>query len=182
MGVFPQQRRAAEALILYGGLTARLGGATKVISKSYQEAFGIPTPEANARGIQVAALAGHDFLDFVRIDEALAEEEAHWIQREVAELIEPVLDSLDLITGIERAFAEGRLDIPFSASVHAWSEVTPARDASGAIRLVRPGNLPLSAAALKRNLTLANRVGGTERFIESITADINYFLRQETAS
>ncbi|MDF5753263.1 methylaspartate mutase [Spongiactinospora sp. TRM90649] len=177
MGVFPARRADAEALVLYGGITARLGGATKVISKTRQEALGIPDTAANAEGIRVAAMGSHELLDFVRLDQARVEEEADWIQREVAELVEPVLAASDLADGIVRAFASGRLDIPFSASVHARSEVIPARDDSGAIRLYRTGNLPLSDRSRRRNAALAERAA-RGRPIDAITADINYFARE----
>jgi methylaspartate mutase epsilon subunit len=179
MGVFPPQRADAEALILYGGLTARLGGATKVISKTYHEALGIPSTEANYQGIRTAAMGCNELLDFVRVDDARVEEEAEWIQQEVAELINPVLDTGDLPAGITAAFAEGRLDIPFSASVHARSEVIPARDNSGAIRLYQPGNLPISARHRRRHSALLDGRPLRSRPIDAITADINYFLRAD---
>ncbi len=115
-----------------------------MINKTNQEARGIPDAQANVAGIRTAALACTDLLDFVRVDEATVEEETYWLQREVAELVEPVLAAPDLAAAIVDAFADGRLDIPFSASVHARSEVIPKRDATGAIRYLNPGRLPFS--------------------------------------
>ena len=42
MGVFPENVERAEALIFFAGMTARLGNSTKTVSKTSQEAIGIP--------------------------------------------------------------------------------------------------------------------------------------------
>ncbi|MEU1407863.1 methylaspartate mutase [Streptomyces sp. NPDC005728] len=176
MGVFPRTRTAADVLIFHGGLTARLGGATKVITKTYQEAHGIPDTAANVHGIRTAALGAGALLDFVRLDEDRVAEESHWLQREVAELIEPVLAAGDLAGAVAEAFAAGWLDIPFGASVHTRSEVIPARDASGAIRYLRTGSLPLSATTRRHHAARLGRKSEAP-LLETITADINHFLR-----
>ncbi|MFF3854158.1 methylaspartate mutase [Micromonospora sp. NPDC002575] len=182
MGVFPRDRRAADALVLYGGLVARLGGADKVINKTNQEAYGIPDAAANATGIHTALLGGSALLDFVHLDEDRVREEMHWLQREVAELVDPVLDGDDLAGAIVAAFEAGRLDVPFSASVHARSEVVPGRDRAGAIRYREAGNLPFSAEVRRRNADLLHHgAGDPGRFIETVSADIDYFLHRERA-
>lgn len=178
MGAFPKDPVYADALILQGGLVARLGGAAKVINKTNQEAFGLPDADANIRGIRTAAIGASELFDFVTLDADRVAEEQHWIEREVAELVEPLLGSDDLIDDIASAFADGRLDIPFSASIYARSAVVPRRDATGAIRYADTGNLPFSAAITGNN---ANRLASVARgsLIEAVTDDIYYFLRKE---
>ena len=183
MGVFPTTPEFAGGLILLGGLTARLGGATKVITKTVQEAQGIPDAAANASGLRTAALGASDLLDFVRVDEDRVAEEQHWIEREVAELVEPVLAADDLFEGIEQAFRDGRLDIPFSASVHARSEIVPRRDASGSIRYGSSGNLPFSGPVLRRHATLLRAAEGAppRSRMAAVHDDIHHFLAKEWA-
>ncbi|MFJ1702455.1 methylaspartate mutase [Kitasatospora sp. NPDC088346] len=178
MGVFPHSERAADELILYGGLVARLGRATKVINKTNQEAHGIPDAAANAHGIRTTSLALSGLLDFVRLDEERIAEEEHWIRREVEELVEPVLqDGTDDLAGaVARAFAAGRLDIPFSASRHARSEVIPGRDPSGAVRYLHHAGLPFSAPTRHFQERRLGARADRDRIIERVTADINYFL------
>ncbi|GLZ78269.1 methylaspartate mutase [Actinorhabdospora filicis] len=179
MGVFPRTTATADALIHYAGLTARLGGAVKVINKTNQEAYGIPDAATNALGVRTTAMAFTPFLDFVTVDEVRVEEERYWIEREVAELVDPVLDQADgqrISAAVEKAFADGRLDIPFSASVHARAEVMPRRDAGGGVRYQNYGRLPFSRATRRRNEQCLRGAPGGDRLIEAVTADINYFL------
>ena len=49
MGGFPEDESRAAAVISWGAAVAGMSGATKVITKSPHEAFGIPTAEANCR-------------------------------------------------------------------------------------------------------------------------------------
>jgi methylaspartate mutase epsilon subunit len=177
MGPFPRARRSADALIFYGALAARLGGAAKVLTKTHQEAFGVPDAEANVHGLATTHLAASELLDFVTVDEARAAEEAEWIEREVAEIVEPLLDAPgELLHAIPRAFAEGRLDIPFSASRLARSEIVPARDSSGAIRYLSAGSLPFSDLTRQRHRLLLEEEGQPPmRLLDRLSRDINYF-------
>jgi methylaspartate mutase epsilon subunit len=177
MGVFPACPGCAEALILFGGLTARLGGATKVISKTVQEASGIPDATVNARGIRSAQLGISPLLDFVELDEGRVAEECEWIRREVIELIDPVLEAGDPISRIVIAFARGSLDVPFSASVHAKSSIVPGRDGRGAVRFRDVGDLPFSAAVRRHNdaCLRQRRHDQDVDLLRILTADINHF-------
>ncbi|SEM10143.1 methylaspartate mutase [Streptacidiphilus jiangxiensis] len=182
MGVFPRRRGDAEDLILYGALVARLGGATKIITKTHQEAAGIPDTQANVEGLRLADRANSPLLDFLSVDEARVQEELEWILAEVDEIVGPVLDrGEDLAAAVVEAFADGTLDIPFSASRHARSEVIPARDKQGAIRYLSAGRLPLSPRSTERHRELLGDDGsgraGMGSLLASLTADVNYFPR-----
>ncbi|TMR97076.1 methylaspartate mutase [Nonomuraea basaltis] len=183
MGPFPRTPQYANFLIMYGGLTARLGRASKVVSKTAKEGYGIPDAAANTEGILNTILGTSDLLDFVRVDEDRIAEEESWILQEVGELVEPLFSAEDLLGGVVEAFQTGRLDIPFSASVHAHSDVVPARDRGGAVRYADPGALPFSSATRSRHARqLSARAGAANRttsLIERITRDINYFLDKE---
>jgi methylaspartate mutase epsilon subunit len=186
MGVFPRNRDKADALILYGGLTGRLGGAAKIITKTNQEAYGIPDVEANIAGIRTTRLATSDLLDFVRVDQSQVQQEQQWIESEVDELVEPILAADDTATAIAQAFAAGTLDIPFSASIHAHSQVTPQRDSTGAIRYLEAGALPFGRSTLQRHARLLGACPGHHdaptQAIESMLRDINYFADEGNKS
>ncbi|MFE4172309.1 methylaspartate mutase [Streptomyces sp. NPDC056909] len=179
MGVFPRERGNAEDLILYGALVARLGGATKLITKTYLEAYGIPDTRANIDGLLLASRANSPLLGFIALDEARIDEELEWILAEVAEIVEPVLAAADLHKEIAAAFAAGRLDIPFSASRYALSEIIPRRAPDGAIRYFASGSLPFSDRTRRRNergLAAAGDDAKIGDMVKGLTTDINYFL------
>lgn len=176
MGPFPKDRIKADALILFGALTARLGNATRLINKTNDEAFGIPTVAANVRGILTAKVALSTMFDAIKPSQELVEEEIEWTLREVEEILAPILTSGDLLKGIVRGFEEGGLDIPFSASRYAKSDVIPLRDVNGAVRYYDSGRLPFSKATKARNQDLLskNKVINSN-LIERVTKDIYYF-------
>lgn len=178
MGVFPRERRHAEQLILYGALVARLGGAAKIITKTYHEAFGIPDTQANVDGLRLAALVNTQLLDFLTVPEEQVAAELEFILEEVAQIVEPVLAQSDLVTAISDAFASGRLDIPFSASKHAHSEIIPRRDDTGAIRYLAAGDLPLADGVLRRHHRQLECDQGPDMraMMAGLADDINYFL------
>ncbi|MCL6297912.1 methylaspartate mutase [Streptomyces kronopolitis] len=179
MGVFPGRRAHAEQLIFYGALTARLGGAAKLVTKTYQEALGVPDARANIDGMRLAAVANSPLLDFVTVDAEQVEEELHWLLAEVDDLVAPVLGAADPARAVTAAFADGTLDIPFSASRYARGDVLPCRDASGAIRYAVAGALSLSPAAVARHrraLGLADGPHSMRTLVDRVTRDINHFL------
>ena len=57
MGAWPYDDAQAAALIAYGGTLAAVSGATSITTKSTHEAFGIPTPKANAEGLRMTRMA-----------------------------------------------------------------------------------------------------------------------------
>jgi methylaspartate mutase epsilon subunit len=176
MGPFSPVRRTADATIFYGALTAHKGRATKLINKTYEEALGIPGVEANIAGIWTARAATSSLFDFVSVPEEQVEEEMAAILAEVEEIVAPVLDEADLQAAIVRAFADGRLDIPFSPSRHARSAIVPLRDASSAIRYFQSGNLSFSEATKQRNQKmLATVTSGEFDLFSKLKTDIMHF-------
>jgi methylaspartate mutase epsilon subunit len=178
MGPFPADPAVADALILYGGLVARWGGATKVVVKTNQEAHGIPDAAANIRGMRTTRVALSHLMDGFGVDDTAVRQEREWILGEVAELVDPLLAAPDLTEAITTAFRSGRLDVPFSASVHAHSAVLPVRDPAGAIRIGRFGSLSLSEQTRKRHRALIGAgEPGDDRAtsIAAVTADIQRF-------
>ncbi|MTI46148.1 glutamate mutase subunit E [Roseibium hamelinense] len=179
MGAFPERPLPANSLIALGALTAKMGGATKMINKTSEEALGVPVPKVNAKGIQLSQLFNGRGFDSIPIDEGRVSEEQAWIETEVAELISPILAQSDPIAAICAAFEKGTLDVPFSASMYARSDVLPARDRDGAIRILRPGALPFSHATKARHIRQLERKtasAGTSDF-HKLRDDILYFAK-----
>ncbi|WP_431947462.1 methylaspartate mutase [Micromonospora marina] len=179
MGVFPKSRARAEQLIFAGALTARLGGAAKVVTKTFHEGYGIPDASTNILGMRLARVANASFIHAIRLDEIALDQEQYWIEREVDEIVAPLLRSIDLPLAISSAFKRGSLDVPFSASKHARSSVIPCRDRAGAVRYLDVGGLPFSEDVRRRNRSLLEDrwlVATDHERLQLLMADINYFL------
>lgn len=180
MGAFPMQRQDADALILRGALVAKAGDAVKTISKTYQEAYGVPTLEANVSGILMSKAANSWILDMLDVSAERVQQELDWVLEEVDALLAPVLDGPDLLDSICRAFAAGRLDVPFSASRHAQAQVVPMRAPDGAIRIFDFGKLPLPQHLRRRHLNELGAVHDDDVF-QKLEADIMWFCRKSFA-
>ncbi|MDH6114562.1 methylaspartate mutase epsilon subunit [Kitasatospora sp. MAP12-15] len=179
MGVFPQEREQAAELITYGGLTAALGGVAKVVTKSPAEARGIPSQAENSEGMRLTRL-GFDAAAGFRIDEERVAAEVELIEREVRELIDPVLERTDLVRAIGEAFEEGRLDVPFAASRFVRSEVVPCRDPEGAIRFAGFGSLPFGAGTRRRNDECLRSLASAASTLDSLVRDVNFMAEEQT--
>jgi methylaspartate mutase epsilon subunit len=144
MGAWPQDDAQCAALVVYGGTLAAIAGANSVTTKSVHEAFGIPTPEANAEGLRMTRMAIYLARD-IRLDGLAAfQEEKELIKREVRAIVDRTLEmgDGDVAVGTVRAFEAGVLDVPWSPSRYCKSRIVPARDADGCLRIVDPGLMP----------------------------------------
>jgi methylaspartate mutase epsilon subunit len=144
MSAWPQDEAQAAALISYGGTLAAIAGATSVTTKSTHEAFGIPTPQANAEGLRMTRMAIYLARD-IRLDGLPAyEHEKELIAREVRAIVDKVLEmgDGDVAVGTVRAFEAGVMDVPWSPNRHCKSRVLPARDVDGMLRVLDAGDMP----------------------------------------
>ncbi len=147
MSAWPQDEAQAAALISYGGTLAAISGAASVTTKSTHEAFGIPTPQANAEGLRMTRTAIYLARD-IRLDGLPAyEQERSVIAREVRAIVDKVLEmgEGDAAVGTVRAFEAGVMDVPWSPNRHCRSRVLPARDVDGMLRILDPGLMPFPA-------------------------------------
>lgn len=145
MGAWPQDETQAAALIAYGGTLAAVSGAASITTKSTHEAFGIPTPKANAEGLRITRMAIY-LARHVRLD-TLPEfqRECDLLRREVEPVVDKVLEmgDGDVALGTLRAAEAGVLDIPWSPNRAIRSRVMPARDADGYLRILSAGDMPI---------------------------------------
>lgn len=146
MGGFPQDESKSFAVISWGAAAAVLAKATKVIVKTPHEAMGVPTKEANAAGLKATKQLTSMLKDqtFVEIPAVIAESEI--IMKEVRCILDKVeeLGKGDYAVGTVAAFEAGVIDIPFAPSKFNRGKLMPARDNSGAVRLLEVGNVPLT--------------------------------------
>lgn len=178
MGGFPEDESRAFAVISWGAAVAGMAGATKVITKSPHEAYGIPTAEANGQGLR----ASNQMLNMVR-DQKFppcieVDREIELIKREVRAVMNKVLELGlgDIAIGTVRAFEAGVLDVPFAPATCNSGKMMPIRDNHGAIRVFDPGSVPLpkDVLALHHDFVAerAKEEGRTPSF-QMIIDDIN---------
>lgn len=145
MGAWPYDDAQCEALVAYGGTLAAIGGAVSVTTKSSHEAFGIPTPEANAAGLRTTRMAVY-LARHIRLDDMPEfKTECDMIAREVRPVMDKVLEmgDGDVAIGTIRACEAGVMDIPWSPSRYMKSRIMPARDADGYLRIFDCGEMPI---------------------------------------
>ena len=133
----------AMGLISMSSTVAALSKATKMITKTPYESIGIPTKEANARGILASKLVVTLLQEQQYVDSlALAEEEKQ-IRKEVDSLLKSVYEigEGDLAIGVVKAFEQGIIDVPFAPSKYNYGKMLPARDNDGHIRILEFANL-----------------------------------------
>lgn len=151
MGAWPQDEAQSAAMIAYGGTLAAIAGATSVTTKSTHEAFGIPTPQANADGLRMTRTAIY-LARGIRLDSMPEfQAERDLIEREARAILDKTLEmgDGDAALGTVRAFEAGVLDVPWSPNRHVKSRVMPARDADGYLRIVDPGLMPFPAEVME---------------------------------
>jgi methylaspartate mutase epsilon subunit len=175
MGVFPKDRSQADALIFMGGLVARLGNATKVITKTCQEAIGRPDASANIAALRLTRAAIENRYSYPAPGEEQLLEEERQILSEVREIVDPVLEGGNLPASILHGFDCGRLDIPFPANADAKGEIVPVRDKTGAIRFANTGRLPFSPAVKKAACKAEQDTKEHQRLSASLRESIFYF-------
>ena len=143
MGGFPADEAKAFGVISWGSATAALSKATKVIVKTPHEAAGVPTMEANAQGLRCTKQLISMLADQV-CTAANLEEEKEMIRRETRCIVDKCfeLGEGDIADGTVKAVMSGVLDIPFAPSRFNAGKMLPARDNTGAIRILDMGHLP----------------------------------------
>lgn len=150
MGGFPQDESKSFGVISWGAATAALAKASKVIVKTPHEAMGVPTKEANASGLRatkqvISMLKDQDFTEIPAVIT-----EAEIIEQEMKCILDKVeeIGKGDFALGSIAAFEAGILDIPFAPSKFNAGKVLPARDNSGAVRILDAGNIPFTKELL----------------------------------
>lgn len=145
MGGFPADEAKAFGVISWGAATAALARATKVIVKTPHEAAGVPTKEANAQGLRATRQVVHMLADQQVLGSRM-EAECAIIKAETRCILDRCLElgKGDIILGAIAGIHAGVIDIPFGPAKCNAGLMLPARDNSGAVRILNTGNLPFT--------------------------------------
>ncbi|WP_456380675.1 methylaspartate mutase [Hydrogenimonas sp.] len=174
MGAFPYNKEYSDALITASTVIAAMVGADKIITKTRNEAFGIPTKEANARAV---ASVKYTLGMLQGLPKVRDEEEEENLTNMVDEIMEAVLnDPADTLwRKVFNAIKRGHIEIPFSPHIINANEVITIRDPNRNIRILERGKLPISdrSFAYERS-KIALKEG--ERVVDKIIKDIGIML------
>ncbi len=143
MGAFPTNQNFAEQLINLSTVIASMVGADKIITKTREEATGIPTKEANAKTVA-------DTQYCLRILNGLPavtdEQEEEILTLEVMAIMEAVFnDPADTLwRKVFNCIKNGIIDVPFSPHIINQNKMITIRDAKKNIRILERGKVPIS--------------------------------------
>ena len=142
MGAFPNKQDFAEQLINLSTVIASMVGADKIITKTREEATGIPTKEANAKTVAdtqycLGILNG--------LPTIVDEQEEEILTLEVQAIMEAVFnDPADTLwRKVFNSIKNGVIDVPFSPHIINQNAMITIRDANKNIRIIERGNVPI---------------------------------------
>jgi methylaspartate mutase epsilon subunit len=142
MGAFPMNKDYAEQLINIATVIAKMVGADKIITKTREEASGIPTKEANAKTV---ANTQYTLGILNGLPNVVDEEEEEILTLEVHAIMEAVFnDPADTLwRKVFNSIKNGIIDVPFSPHIINHNNMITIRDAQKNIRIIKRGNVPI---------------------------------------
>jgi methylaspartate mutase epsilon subunit len=142
MGAFPTNKNFAEQLINLSTVIASMVGADKIITKTREEATGIPTKEANAKTV---ADTQYTLGILHGLPNVVDEEEEEILTLEVNAIMEAVFnDPADTLwRKVFNSIKNGIIDVPFSPHIINHNEMITVRDAKKNIRIIERGSVPI---------------------------------------
>ncbi len=170
MGAFPYDKSFSDALITTSTVIAAMVGADKIITKTRNEAFGIPTKEANALAVASVQYTLGMLQGLPAVGDEAEEEN---LANMVDEIMEAVFnDPADTLwRKVYNAIKKGHIEIPFSPHIINANEVITVRDPDGNIRLYDRGKLPISDRSFAFEKSKIRLCEG-ERVVDKIIRDI----------
>lgn len=171
MGAFPRNKEFSDSLINTSTVIASMVRADKLIVKTRDEAFGIPTMQCNAQSVAntkytINMLKGLPSITDEK-EESILEEEVHSIMEAVFN------DSADTLwRKVFNSIKSGVIDVPFSPHIINKNEVITIRDEGSNIRIIEKGNLPISDRCFKYEKSKVNLSDDKTAVINKIVEDI----------
>jgi methylaspartate mutase epsilon subunit len=174
MGAFPRNKEYSDSLINTSTVIAAMVGADKIITKTRNEAFGIPTKEANAMAVANVKYTLGMLKGLPKVGD---EEEEENLTNEVDEILEAVFnDGADTLwRQVFNSIKKGYIDIPFSPHIINANKVITIRDPQSNIRILKKGNLPISEKSFAFERSKIKLAEG-ERVVDKIIQDIGIML------
>jgi methylaspartate mutase epsilon subunit len=171
MGAFPTNKDFAEQLINMSTVIAAMVGANKIITKTREEASGIPTKEANAKTV---ANTQYTLGILNGLPKIVDEEEEEIMTLEVHAIMEAVFnDPADTLwRKVFNSIKNGIIDVPFSPHIINHNEMITIRDAKKNIRIIKRGNVPIPDRCFEYEKAQCDLTKDTTSIVNDIIHDI----------
>lgn len=171
MGAFPMNKDFAEQLINMSTVIASMVGADKIITKTREEATGIPTPQANAKTV---ADTQYTLRILNGLPNIVDEEEEEILTLEVKAIMEAVFnDSADTLwRKVFNSIKNGVIDVPFSPHIINHNNMITIRDANKNIRIIDRGNVPIPDRCFEYERSQCDLSKDTKGIVNDIIHDI----------
>ena len=171
MGAFPTNRDSADQLINMSTVIASMVGADKIITKTREEAVGIPTKEANA---QTVANTQYTLKILGGLPAIVDEQEEEILTAEVHSIMEAVFnDPADTLwRKVFNSIKNGIIDVPFSPHIINHNKMITIRDAHKNIRIIERGNVPIPDRCYAYEKSCCNLDKDTTSIVNDIIRDI----------
>lgn len=173
MGAFPRNKEFSDSLINTSTIIAAMVGADKIITKTRDEAFGIPTKEVNASAVRNTQYTLNMLRGLPSVTDPAEEEN-------LTEMVDSIMqavfnDSADTLwRQVFNSIKAGIIDIPFSPHIINRGEAITVRDKNYNIRFYERGGIPISDKCLafeKSKIDL-----GEKSLVDHIIQDIGIML------
>ena len=171
MGAFPTNKDYAEQLINIATVIASMVGADKIITKTREEASGIPTKEANAKTV---ANTQYTLGILNGLPNVVDEEEEEMLTLQVKAIMEAVFnDPADTLwRKVFNSIKNGIIDVPFSPHIINHNNMITVRDANKNIRIIKRGNMPIPDRCYAYEKSQCNLTKDTTDIVNDIIHDI----------
>ena len=175
MGAFPRNKELSDQLINTNTVIAAMVRADKIIIKTRDEAFGIPTMQCNAQSVANTKYTLRTLKGLPTVHDEAEEEN---LELEVRAIMDAVLnDSADTLwRKVFNTIKSGRIDVPFSPHIINHNAVITIRDDEGNIRIIEKGNLPLPDRCFAYEKSKVNLPESKTEVINKIIHDIGAML------
>ena len=181
-GAWPLDLNEAAAFMAFEVSIAALGDVDNISVKGLDEAHGVSTREADVGAVKITnkvlETVGRSRLaesNELKTEEAMINIGAKAIIDKVIELGDG-----DIAVGEMKAVEFGIIDAAFSPCQYLAKKVLPVRDASGAIRYLKSGNIPLPKDVLeyhKQKVLERKKMEGAKTDMELVIEDVTRFSR-----
>ena len=171
MGAFPYNKEFSDSLINTATVIAIMVGADKIITKTRDEAFGIPTIASNAQAVANTKYTLKILQGLPAVSDAEEEENLELMVRSIMEAV--FNDPADTLwRKTFNSIKNGTIDVPFSPHIINHNKVITLRDPDNNIRIIDRGNTPIPDRCLEFEKKKAGTFEDQNAVVAKIIKDI----------